>query len=146
MKNIFVWGTFDILHDGHIALLKEASSLGDLYVIVIPDVRMNGVKPLYFTQDKRVENLKKLDYIKEVIVDSFPDIKCFLKIRPDIFMLGYDQESEWEEILREFLEENYPRCEIVRSKKYGEVHSSHIKKNIKCHCGSGKLFLRCHGK
>ena len=43
-KKVFVSGCFDMLHSGHVAFLKEAASLGDLYVCIGSDKTVYGLK------------------------------------------------------------------------------------------------------
>jgi len=75
MKRIIVNGTFDILHSGHLALLKYAKSLGDHLVVVIDSDRrvkeLKGVSRPVNTQAERQELLSNLRSVDEVrIFDS----------------------------------------------------------------------------
>jgi len=75
MKRIIVNGTFDILHSGHLALLKYAKSLGDHLVVAIDSDRrvkeLKGVSRPVNTQQERQELLSNLRSVDEVrIFDS----------------------------------------------------------------------------
>jgi glycerol-3-phosphate cytidylyltransferase len=146
-RNVFFWGTFDIIHNGHLDLFKRSRHLGKVYVIVIPDKELKGVKKLFHNQYQRRRGLLKTGLVEKVFFDSFlRGLKCLKLIQPDLFFLGYDQKTSWEICLKTFLKIHYPKCQIVRGKKYGNIHSSDIKGIILCHCGSGKKYNNCHGK
>jgi D-beta-D-heptose 7-phosphate kinase/D-beta-D-heptose 1-phosphate adenosyltransferase len=79
MKRIIVNGTFDILHSGHLALLKYAKSLGDHLVVAIDSDRrvkeLKGVSRPVNTQAERQELLSNLRSVDEVrIFDSDPEL------------------------------------------------------------------------
>ena len=94
--NIFVNGTFDILHRGHLELLNYAKSLGDFLLVGIDsDERVKEKKgfarPIHNQEERKffLENLKAVD-----AVDIFSNdeelknmIKCF---KPDIMIVGSD--------------------------------------------------------
>ena len=144
--NVFVWGAFDIIHDGHIKFLKTAQKFGDVYVILVPDKVVKKYKKLYFNAVDRKKHLMKTGFIKKVFVDALPSIKCFKKTHPDIFIFGYDQNKEWNNILKKYILDKFPNCKFKTLKKYSETHSSHIKEKILCYCHSGKKFIDCCGK
>ena len=96
MKKIFVNGTFDVLHRGHIKLLNYAKSLGDvLYVGIDTDERIRENKgssrPIYPLEERvfMLQNLKAVD-----IVLSFASnyqLEGIVKIiKPDIMIVGSD--------------------------------------------------------
>ena len=96
MKTIFVNGTFDLLHRGHLELLNYAKSLGD-YVCVGIDTddrvrQMKGpTRPIY-NQDERkffLENLKAVDEVRFFSNDS--ELEGLVKsVKPDIMIVGSD--------------------------------------------------------
>jgi len=96
MKNIFMTGTFDVLHRGHIEVLKYAKSLGDkLTVVVDTDARVKRLKgetrPIYNLED-RIYMLLSIRYVDSVIsFDSDEDLIQMLKqANPDILLAGSD--------------------------------------------------------
>jgi D-beta-D-heptose 7-phosphate kinase/D-beta-D-heptose 1-phosphate adenosyltransferase len=99
MKKVFVNGTFDILHKGHLRLLHYAKSLGDvLYVAVDSDARVKtkkGTNRPINDENSRVEfliNLKNVDY--GFIFNSDEELEYLIKeIEPDIMVVG----SDWED-------------------------------------------------
>ena len=99
MKTIFVNGTFDLLHRGHLELLNYAKSLGDyLCVGIDTDDRVKekkGVKRPIYNQNERkffLENLKAVDEVRLFSNDS--ELEDLVKsVKPDIMVVG----SDWKE-------------------------------------------------
>ena len=96
---IFVNGTFDLLHRGHLELLNYVKSLGDyLCVGIDTDVRVKekkGVKRPIYNQNERkffLENLKAVDEVRLFSNDS--ELEDLVKsVKPDIMVVG----SDWKE-------------------------------------------------
>ncbi len=104
MKKVLAFGTFDGLHPGHHAFLKQARSLGDhLTVVVARDQTVNELKgrspKIEFR--RRCESLRQEAEVDEVMgsdleVGSWETVK---KVKPDVIAIGHDQT-----LLRESLE------------------------------------------
>ena len=96
MKHIFVNGTFDVLHPGHVQLLNYAKSFGDTLTVGIDSDRRVAEKkgpsrPIYNIKDRSfmLQNLKSVDYV--VVFDSDEELEhCVKTIRPDIMVVGSD--------------------------------------------------------
>lgn len=96
MKKVFVNGTFDLLHSGHIHLLNYAKSLGDfLYVAIDTDERVKEKKgqsrPVYNLQERifHLQNLKPVDVVLSFGSDE--QLESLVKIvKPDIMIVGSD--------------------------------------------------------
>lgn len=96
MKKIFVNGTFDILHRGHLELLNYAKSLGDyLYVGIDVDERVKEKKglerPIHNQEERKffLENLKSVDEVRYFSTDE--ELENLVKtIQPDIMIVGSD--------------------------------------------------------
>ena len=99
-KSVFVNGTFDILHLGHLALLNYAKSLGDkLFVAIDSDERVKQLKgptrPIYdaFQRKTVLLNLKAVDEVE--IFSSDEELEMWIKqINPTIMVVG----SDWRNI------------------------------------------------
>ncbi len=96
MKMVFVNGTFDILHRGHIELLNYAKSLGEYLLVGIDsDERVKEKKgqtrPIHSQQERKffLENLKAVDAVD--IFSSDQELEMMIKsFKPDIMVVGSD--------------------------------------------------------
>lgn len=121
MKTIMLFGTFDILHAGHINLFKQAKKYGDyLFVVVSRDVNAKKIKkhqPI-FNEKERLEVLKNIKLIDEVVLGSKINPYKFVKIiKPEIIALGYDQKN-YVNGLKNFLKQNNLPIKVLRLKSY----------------------------
>ena len=96
MKISFVNGCFDVLHPGHIELLKYARSFGDYLIVAIDSDRkvaeMKGPERPIFSQYDRALMLKAIRYVDVVhVFDTKEDLEQLLEsIQPDIMVVGSD--------------------------------------------------------
>lgn len=130
-----LFGTFDILHIGHVNLFKQARKYGDkLIVVVARDINVKKNKKLktLFTEKERVEVLKNIKLIDQVVLGNKSNpYQIIKKINPDIIALGYDQ-REYIDKLENFLQKNNLEIKIIRLKPYKKhKYKSHkIRKEI----------------
>ena len=98
VKRVFVNGTFDILHRGHLELLNYAKSFG--YVIVGIDTdecvkeKKGPSRPIHNQEERKflLENLKSVDEV--IFFSSEPEFEELIKsLKPDIIIVG----SDWKE-------------------------------------------------
>jgi D-beta-D-heptose 7-phosphate kinase/D-beta-D-heptose 1-phosphate adenosyltransferase len=97
---IFVNGTFDVLHPGHLDLLNYAKSLGDFLLVAIDsDSRVASKKGLdrpfnpQYNRQKLLQNLKAVDEV--VIFDTDQELTQTIRIfRPDIMVVGSDYKDK----------------------------------------------------
>lgn len=123
-RRVMAFGSFDILHPGHLHYLREASRHGDLIVIVARDrsiEKLKGRKPL-IDEDSRLEVIKSLKFVKSAVlgdrIRKWNDIyKILRKFRPDVIAFGYDQRVDMK-YLKEFLDANGLHPKIVRIKPF----------------------------
>ena len=121
-KKVMAFGTFDILHPGHIYFLKRARALGDFLVVSIARERnvtkIKGRKPIHTEQDRKkmLESLRLVDRV--VLGDREDYLKHILREKPDVIALGYDQKV-YTENLSDNLEKRGLKVRIVRIRAFG---------------------------
>jgi rfaE bifunctional protein nucleotidyltransferase chain/domain len=94
-KVVFTNGCFDILHSGHIDLLRRARALGDALVVAInSDVsvgRMKGPNRPIIPEQERAELLNAFEMVDFVcLFDEDTPLEAILEIRPDVLVKGAD--------------------------------------------------------
>lgn len=127
MKRVLTYGTFDVLHHGHIKLLKRAKALGDYLIVGLSSDEFNAVKnkKSYYTYQERKEILEACRYVDEVIPENdweqkISDVK---KYNIDIFVMGDDWEGKFD-FLKEY-------CEVVYLPRTPNVSSTQTKAYLK---------------
>jgi len=124
MKKIITYGTFDILHYGHINLLRRARELGDYLIVALSTDEFNLLKnkKSYYTYEQRKLILEACRYVDLVIPEDnweqkIRDIKDY---EIDVFVMGNDWEGKFD-FLKEHCEVIYlPRTENVSTSKTKE--------------------------
>ncbi len=104
MKKIFVHGIFNILHPGHLRLLKFAKECGDyLTVGVYPDKRINNKNT--FNEKIRLESIKSTNYVDESFILKNSELDYIKSNKPDIVVKGREHKNlnnEEENILNQY--------------------------------------------
>ncbi|MFW9988418.1 MAG: adenylyltransferase/cytidyltransferase family protein [Candidatus Odinarchaeota archaeon] len=131
-------GTFDILHPGHIFLINQAAKLGEVYVIVATDKnrkRFSGNLPI-IPEKQRLEVIKNLKNVKEAELgrqDKNTLLKV-LEIKPDIILLGPNQNFNINNLKKQLKEMNIENIVVKRLNKFYDKFklnsSSLIKRKI----------------
>lgn len=100
MRNVWVNGTFDILHIGHISLLRYAKSLGDKLIVGIDsDTRVKSLKgdlrPIN-TDINRVTLLESIKYVDEVHIFNTDDelVSLIKEHKPELMVIGSDYKNK----------------------------------------------------
>lgn len=129
MKRVITYGTFDLLHYGHINLLRRAKELGDYLVVCLSTDEFNWNskrKKSYFSYEKRKQMLEAIRYVDLVVPETcweqkISDIKEY---KIDIFVMGNDWEGKFDFLKKEGVEVVYlPRTkEISSSKIKNDIH------------------------
>lgn len=120
MKKVLTTGTFDILHYGHINLLKKAKELGD-YLIVGLNVTKNG-KETYYTFEERKKVLESIKYVDEVVPIYKQEDKY--QYLCDVFAIGNDY------IGYEDIEEIKKHTDVVFIERTPNISTTKIKKDM----------------
>lgn len=119
---VFTTGTFDILHYGHINLLKKAKLLGN-YLIVGLNKTKNG-KETYYSFNERKKILESIKYVDKVVpIECQEDKFKFLK-EVDVFAIGSDY------IGYKDIEEIKKYCEVKFIERTPNISSTKVKKKL----------------
>lgn len=127
MKRVITYGTFDLLHYGHINLLKRAKALGDYLVVALSTDEFNWNekrKKCYFSYEKRKQLLEAIRYVDLVIPEeNWEQKKTDVKeYRIDTFVMGDDWRGKFD-----FMKNV---CEVVYLERTPEISTTQIKQDI----------------
>ena len=120
MKRVITYGTYDLLHEGHVNLLRRAKELGDYLIVGVTNDsfdRDRGKLNVRNNVLERVEAVKATGFVDQVIIEDYVGQKIddILKYDVDVFAIGSDWEGKFD-YLKEFCEVVYlPRTEGVSS-------------------------------
>ena len=94
MKRVITYGTFDLLHYGHLNLLRRAKALGDYLVVAISTDEFNWnekQKKCYFSYEQRKEMLEALRYVDKVVPQTTMDkLDAWENLHFDVMFHGSD--------------------------------------------------------
>lgn len=129
MKRVITYGTFDLLHYGHINLLQRAKSLGDYLIVVISTDEFNWIekqKKCYFSYEQRKALVEAVRYVDLVIPEtSWEQKKTDVhEYHIDTFVMGNDWEGHFD-----FLKEE--GVEVIYLDRTPEISTTQIKKDLK---------------
>ncbi len=121
MKKVITYGTFDLLHKGHIRLLKRAKALGDHLTVCVSTDEFNAIKgkKAYTSFEDRKYILEAIRYVDEVIPekDWGQKISDVVNNNIDTFVMGDDWEGKFD-FLKDYCEVIYlPRTEGISTTK-----------------------------
>ena len=128
MKRILTYGTFDLLHYGHIRLLKRAKELGDYLIVALSTDEFNEIKgkKAYHNYETRKKMLEAIRYVDLVIPENnweqkIDDIKDY---KVDVTVMG----SDWAGSDKFDYLKNY--CELIYLDRTEGISTSKIKKDL----------------
>lgn len=127
MKRVITYGTFDLLHYGHINLLRRAKALGDYLIVSLSTDEFNWNskhKKCYFSWEKRKALLEAIRYVDLVIPEESWEQKMsdVREYHVDTFVMGDDWKGKFD-----FLKE---QCEVVYLERTPEISTTQIKKDL----------------
>lgn len=127
MRRVITYGTFDLLHYGHINLLRRAKEQGDYLIVALSEDDFNRNqkhKETYFTYEERKQHLEAIRYVDLVIPEkSWPqklhDIHLY---QVDVFCMGDDWEGKFD-FLKQY-------CEVMYFQRTAEISTSQIRNDL----------------
>lgn len=127
MKRVITYGTFDLLHYGHINLLRRAKSLGDYLIVALSTDEFNSLKKgkrTYFNYEERKQLLESIRYVDLVIPEETweqktTDVDLY---KVDVFVMGDDWKGKFD-----FLKS---QCEVVYLERTPEISTTKIKSDL----------------
>lgn len=129
MKRVLTYGTFDLLHYGHIRLLKRAKALGDYLIVALSTEEFNEIKgkKTYHNYETRKEMLEAIRYVDLVIPEENWEQKIndVEEYKVDVVVMGGDWAgSDKFEYLKDY-------CEVVYLDRTEGISTTKIKKDLK---------------
>ncbi len=129
MKRIITYGTFDLLHYGHINLLRRAKALGDYLIVALSTDEFNWNekrKKCYFSYEERKILLEALRYVDLVIPErSWEQKKTDVyEYHVDTFVMGDDWKGKFDYLKEEGID-------VVYLERTPEISTTQIKQELK---------------
>lgn len=127
MKRVITYGTFDLLHYGHINLLRRAKQYGDYLIVALSTDEFNWSKKqkkCYFDYEQRKQLLEAVRYVDLVIPEENWEQKIsdVQEYHVDTFVMGDDWAGKFD-----FLK---PYCEVVYLPRTPEISTTQIKHDL----------------
>ena len=127
MKRVITYGTYDLLHYGHINLLRRAKQLGDYLIVCLSTDEFNTReknKKTYFPYKERKQLLEAIRYVDLVVPEESWEQKRsdILLYKADIFVIGDDWKAKFD-----FLSD---LCEVVYLPRTEEISTTKIKSDL----------------
>ena len=129
MRRVITYGTFDMLHYGHINLLKRAKELGDYLIVALSTDEFNWhekQKKTYFSYEKRNQLLEAIRYVDLVIPETSWDQKItdVSLYQVDTFVMGDDWQGKFD-----FIQEQTD-ANVVYLPRTPEISTTQIKQDL----------------
>lgn len=127
MKKVITYGTFDLIHKGHINILQRAKALGDHLTVAISSDEFNAIKgkKAFYDYETRKLILESIRYVDEVIPEMEWEQKISDVIEKDIdvFVIGDDWKGEFD-FLKDY-------CEVIYLPRTEGISTTQIKEQLK---------------
>ena len=127
MKKVITYGTFDLIHRGHINILRRAKAMGDYLIVALSTDEFNAGKgkEVYYTYEERKQILEAIKYVDEVIPETRWEQKIddVVKNGVSVFVIGEDWTGKFD-----FLK---PYCEVVYLPRTEGISTTQIKNDFK---------------
>lgn len=126
MKRVITYGTYDLLHYGHIELLRRAREMGDYLIVALSSDEFNRIKnkKSYYNYEQRKMMLESIRYVDLVIPEEGwgQKEKDIERYDIDTFVMGHDWEGEFD-----FLKD---KCEVIYLRRTEGISTTKVKKEL----------------
>lgn len=131
-KKILTFGVYDYFHLGHLRLFKQCKKYGDYLIVAVQDsdyiLKYKSDAKVLYSTDERVEILKALRIVDEVVVYNTVNIETVEKIDFDVLALGEDHVGSRFDTVVDWCYAHGK--EVIRLKRTPGICSSEIKKTL----------------
>ena len=126
MKRVITYGTYDLLHYGHIELLRRAREMGDYLIVALSTDEFNQIKnkKSHYDYEQRKMMLESIRYVDLVIPEEGwgQKEKDVDRFDVDVFVMGHDWEGEFD-----FLKD---KCEVIYLNRTEGISTTKIKQEL----------------
>ncbi|TBW74592.1 glycerol-3-phosphate cytidylyltransferase [Staphylococcus capitis] len=126
MNRVITYGTYDLLHYGHIELLRRAREMGDYLIVALSTDEFNQIKnkKSYYDYEQRKMMLESIRYVDLVIPEEGwgQKEKDVDRFDVDVFVMGHDWEGEFD-----FLKD---KCEVIYLNRTEGISTTKIKQEL----------------
>ena len=127
MKKVITYGTYDLLHRGHINLLKRAKAMGDFLVVALSSDEFNSVKnkKAFYSYEERKLVLEAIRYVDLVIPEHTWEQKeqDIIDHEISVFVMGDDWDGKFDYLSK--------RCEVIYLPRTDGVSTTQIKAQLR---------------
>lgn len=126
MKKVITYGTYDLLHVGHINLLRRAKEYGDYLIVVVSSDEFNAIKgkKAFYSFEDRKKILEAIRYVDEVLPEYTWEQKIddVVNNQVDVFVMGDDWKGKFD-FLKDY-------CEVVYLPRTDGISTTQIKEEL----------------
>ncbi|MFC5191141.1 glycerol-3-phosphate cytidylyltransferase [Algoriphagus aquatilis] len=127
MINVITYGTFDLIHRGHINILKRAKDQGDFLIVGLSTDEFNELKnkKSYYTYEERKFILESIKFVDLVIPENSWDQKVLdiKKFKINKFVMGDDWKGKFDFLINE--------CQVLYLSRTENISTTKIKEDLK---------------
>ncbi|MCQ4607488.1 MULTISPECIES: glycerol-3-phosphate cytidylyltransferase [Corynebacterium] len=127
MRRVITYGTFDLLHYGHVELLHRAKALGDYLIVALSTDEFNKLKGKhsYFSYERRRRMLEAIRYVDLVVPEQTWGQKArdVENLKVDVFVMGDDWSGKFDAELE-------GKCEVIYLPRTPDISTTQIKREL----------------